>query len=251
MAKQRYKKIKAGRLVREVLWTASFPSDTPKQRAEKTKLTTAARKAVNVKCAWKKLMLILAENFGGEDFHVVLTYDDAHLPSSEAEAVKVIRKFIVQLRQCYRSQGQELFYIYKTEHLHDGRLHHHLIVNSIGKDEERICSLWEHGSNIDFSQIDEFGYAALAQYFTKEAKDGILRVGARSWVPSLNLKKPNVQPTEWVPDSVRLQPPSNAHILEREEKENEFGRFQFIEYLLPKPPKQTQSRPRKPRKKRE
>ena len=251
MAKQRYKRIQAGRLVREVLWTPTFPSDTPKQRAEKSRHSNAARKAVNQRCAWQKLRMMLAANFDGADIHVVLTYADEYLPRNALEARARMKKFIILLRKQYRAMGRELRYIYNTEHIHDGRMHHHLVINHIDGGDEVIRSLWRLGTNIHIGELDEYGYTALAQYLTKEARAGSLSVGARSWVPSLNLKKPDSPPAEWVPENVRLQPPANAYILDREERENEFGRFQFVEYMLPEPPKQQAVRPRHRKKKKE
>lgn len=245
MAKQRYKRIQGGRLVREVLWTPTFPSDTPKQREAKTKISSAARKKINQRYAWQKLKMQLAANFSPSDLHIVLTYDDEHLPADATSARKCIKKFFAALRKHRKARNQELYYIYNMENRHgDKRLHHHLVINGSGEDYDLIRSLWIYGTDLNFERIDAYGYAGLAQYLTKEARDEGLPVGARSWVPSLNLKKPEVSLTEWVPDSMRLDPPPNAYILEREGMENEFGRFEYIEYLLPEPPVHQKARPR-------
>ena len=246
MAKQRYKRIQGGRLVREVLWTPTFPSDTPKQREAKTKISSAARKKINQRCAWQKLMMQLAANFSPADLHVVLTYDDEHLPETAAEARKCMKKFLTALRKSRKSKGEELLYIYNMENRHGNkRIHHHLVINGTGEDYELIRALWPYGTDLSFERIDAYGYTGLAQYLTKEAREDGLPVGARSWVPSLNLKKPEIAPTEWVPDSMRLDPPPNAYILERESQTNEFGRFEYIEYLLPELPLHQKTRPRR------
>lgn len=249
MAKQRYKKIQGGRLVREVLWTPTFPNDTPKQREAKSRCSTAARKKLNQRCAWKKLMMLLSANFSPADRHVVLTYDDDHLPADGTAARKCMKKFLAALRKHRKARGQELLYIYNVEGRHgQRRLHHHLVINGTGEDYEIIRSLWPYGTEIHFERIDAYGYTGLAQYLTKEAREDGSPVGARSWVPSLNLQKPEVHPTEWVPEGMRLEPPTGAHILEREGMENEFGRFQYVEYLLPDPPVHQKARPRWKRK---
>lgn len=245
MAKQRYKRIQGGRLVREVLWTPTFPSDTPKQREAKTKISTAARKKINQRCAWQKLEMLLAANFAPSDLHVVLTYDDEHLPSNVDGAKKCIKKFLVELRKHRKVRGFDELYVYNNEGKHgNARLHHHLVINATGDDYETIRSLWSYGTDIDFERIDKYGYRALAQYLTKEAREDGAPVGARSWVPSLNLKKPDAQPAEWVPESMKLDPPANAYIIEKEEIVNEFGRYQFVMYILPDPPLNQKTRPK-------
>lgn len=247
MAKQRYKRIQAGRLVREVLWTPVFPGDTPRQRAEKSRMTTAARKRVNLRCAWEKLKLILAANFDLCHIHVILTYAPECLPPNREAARRMVRKSIVKLREAVRRRGGELRYVYNNEGLHSGgRIHHHLVVNLGQADLELIQEIWPYGMVRWGGTIDEYGYAALAQYLTKEARDEGLPNGARSWVPSKNLNKPEESPAEWVPNNVRLAPPTNAHVLEKDEKINEFGQYCYIEYLLPEPPKQWRTRPKRP-----
>jgi len=242
MAKQRYKRVQAGRLVREALWTPVFPYDTPAQRAAKSRVSSAARKKINQRLAWKKLMLLLAANFTGRDLHVVLTYDDDHLPANAAAARKFIKRFLAALRQHRRAKGEELLYIYNIEGRHgSGRLHHHIVLKAGDKDV--LQKLWPYGLVLPPHRIDRYGYSGLAQYLTKEAREESAPVGARSWVGSLNLQKPAEAPTEWVPDSIRLEPPTNAYILERDEQSNEFGRFQYVEYLLPDPPLGRRVRP--------
>lgn len=243
MSKQRYKRIQAGRLVREVLWTPVYPSDKPAQRAAKSRCTSAARRRVNLRCAWQKLMMSLAANFGERDLHVVLTYDDEHLPSDAAGARKIVRRFISQLRAHRAARGDELRYVYNVEGRHgDRRLHHHMVLNAAGRDLEAIKSLWACG-DVHIERIDAYGYAQLAQYLTKEAREDGAPVGARSWIPSKNLRKPESPPAEWVPEGVQLSPPANAHILEREAQENEFGRYQYVMYLLPELPLDRKARP--------
>lgn len=247
MLKQRLKRIEAGRLVREALWSTPFPNDTPKARAEKRKFSSAARQRINDRYSWQKLKMLLAANFSGSDLVVTLTYDDDHLPIDREEARKSLKKFLAQLRAYRKDRGEALLYIYCIENKHgDTRLHHHLVLNGTGEDYDLIRSLWTFGSNVEFERVDIFGYEELAKYLTKEPREyGHNNVGARTWVPSLNLQKPTVYPTQWVDGSVRLDPPPNAYILQREVYDNEWGRFAYIEYLLPEYPKAIRSRPKR------
>ena len=245
MPKQRLKRIQGGRLVKQALWSAAFPCDTPKARAEKARCTTMARQARNDKAAWEKLKMILASNFDYQDLMITLTYDDNHLPPNIIAARKLLKKFLGQLREYRRCRGDELRYVYVTENVHgDGRIHHHLVINGTGQDYDIIRSLWIYGENLEFSRVESWGYEELAKYLTKEPrKYGRNCVGERMWTPSRNLKKPVVHPTEWVSEDVRLEPPVNAHVLKSHSFKNEWGSFSYLEYLLPDQPKQQRSRP--------
>lgn len=250
MAKQKYKRVQAGRLVREVLWTPSFPGDAPKARAEKAKCSSAARQKINDRYSWQKLKTALATNFCGTDLVITLTYDDINLPANRDQAKKFLRKFLSQLRAHRAARNEILFYIYCTEDKHgDARLHHHVVINGTGADYDIIRSLWAYGSNILIEPIDVYGYEELAKYLTKEPREyGHTEVGARTWTPSLNLRKPDAPPAEWVPGNVRLVPPPNAHVLQSESFENSWGSFSYIEYMLPSEPKTTKVRPRQRKK---
>lgn len=247
MAKQRLKTIRAGRLVRVGLWSASFPSDSPKARAEKQKFSSEARQRLNDRTSWEKLKMMLAANFSGTDLVVTLTYDDAHLPKSRADARACLKRFFALLRTERKAAGMPMLYIYNIEHLHSGgRFHHHLVINGTGADYDMIRRLWEYGSDLNFEKLDDYGYEELAKYLTKEAREyGRQYVGDRTWVCSRNLKKPEVQPAEWVSPDIRLEPPANAYVLRRESKVNEWGRFEYLEYLLPSEPKARRVRPKK------
>lgn len=247
MAKQKLKRVQAGQLVREVLWTPAFPSDPPKTRAEKSRCSTKARQRINDRYSWQKLKTVLAANFNDKDLVLTLTYDDEHLPRNRNEAKKQARIFLAQLREYRRAHGEDLRYVYCTESRHgDGRLHHHMVINGTGSDYEAIRSLWTHGSNLQIDTLDIYGYEELAKYLTKEAREGCrAMIGERTWIGSRNLYKPETPPSEWVPGNIRLEPPANAHVLYKESIENSWGRFAYVEYMLPSAPSNVRTRPRK------
>ena len=237
MAK-RMKIVTAGRLVYGVCYTMALPSDGAAARGEKRRISSAARKAMNLKQSWQKLELTIAANFGPKDLHVVLTYDDAHLPPSRERARQLLRKWIKMLRAWRKARGLPTRYIYVTEQYTDEgeRLHHHVVINGTGDDYGIIRELWPYGSNIDIERLDNWdGYEALARYLTKEpAEHGKPHVGDRVWTPSLGLAQP-VTESCYVPDNVTLTAPPGARILEnyKDPKENQYGTFQYIKYLLP------------------
>ena len=88
MAKRK-KTIIAGRIVKTVIYTAPEPVDGQRARTEKSRMTTAAQKAMNNKAARARLEMLMAANYSGWDLFVTLTYRDEDLPSSRAEAEEV------------------------------------------------------------------------------------------------------------------------------------------------------------------
>jgi len=238
MAKRK-KTITAGNIVKTILYTAPEPRDGERARAEKSRMTSAAQKAMNDKSARARLEMLLAENFTGRDLFVTLTYRDSALPSRRAGAVTLVRRFLRDLRKHRTARGQELRYVYTTEEKHGAaRLHHHLVINATGQDIETIRSLWLYGDVVDVEQIDENDYAALAVYITKESVEG-RPVGAQMWTRSRNLRQPVVEIC-YVPDDTALSVPVGCHILEKEERATEYGSYCYVKYRVA-PPKREMS----------
>lgn len=232
MAKRK-KTIIAGPIVKTIIYTAPEPQDGKRARAEKSKMTSAAQKAMNDKTARGRLEMLLAANFTGRDLFVTLTYRDADLPSSRAAAVKLLRSFIKALRQHRKARGQVLKYIYTTEEKHgEARLHHHLVISATGADIEVIRSLWPYADVIDMEYIGQRDYETWALYMTKESVTG-RPVGAQMWTGSRNLQKPVVKSC-YVPNDTMLAVPVGCHIIEREERVTEFGSYCYIKYRLPR-----------------
>lgn len=229
----RKKVIRAGRLVKTVVYTVPQPRDGEYARAQKSKITSVARRALNYKTAQGRLEMILAANFGPKDMFCTLTYRDEDLPSSHAVAKDRVREFLMMLRKQRKREGAALKYVYVTEGKHgDKRYHHHLVINASGAaDYETIISLWRYGDIVDVEQIGDHDYIDVARYITKEnAEDK--PVGAQMWTPSKRLIRPTVEST-FIDDNETIQPEPGAHVLEREEKRNEFGTYVYLKYLLP------------------
>ena len=235
MAK-RLKTITAGRLVVVGCYTIPSPRSSPQERRALREISSAAQMELNAKRAWQKLELLLAANFGRRDLHVVLTYDDEHLPPDREAARNLIRKLLKLLRAHRKARGQELKYIYVTEQLsaEGGRLHHHLVLNGTGADLEVLCSLWPYGE-VELEQLDTWqGYEALAKYLTKEPREvGRPEPGKKSWTSSMNLAKPATE-SEIVKDNLTVAAPPGVIILSAPPPiRNEFGEFVTLKYYLP------------------
>lgn len=224
----------AGRLVRCMIYRAALPSDAEGVRKEKVKCSSAARRAMNLRLSWQKLEVLLAENFELTDLVVTLTYRDSCLPFSKAQAETRLKRFIRQLRASRRLRGDVILYVYCTEGRHgDHRLHHHIVLNATDADYEEIRALWaENGDNVDFDTIAKKGYDGWAQYLTKEPRREGSRVGERTWVPCMGLRRP-VAVSENCSDDEELTVPEGAVVLERSSKQNEYGEYVYLKYLLP------------------
>lgn len=232
MAKRK-KTIISGPIVEAVIYTPPEPRDGPRERAEKSRMTTAAQKAVNDNCARRKLSRMISTNFTWRDLFATLTYRDGNLPANRKEAKKLLRAFLRKLREIRRRRGAELKYIYVTEDGHgDGRIHHHVIINGTGEDVEELRSLWSHGDIVDVEYIGKHDFDGWAVYMSKEAGDR--PNGAQMWTGSRNLKKPIVK-YEYVTSDTTLTFPPGVNPLDRREEGGMYGSFCYIKYQLRDP----------------
>ena len=247
MAKQRMKVIRAGNFVRAVLYTQANPTDKEKSRAEKSKISSEARRRINARTSWQRLQLLIECNFGSGDSVLVLNYDQAHLPRTREEARRRIKSYIRLLRE--HKEFKLLKYIYNIEGRHTaGRIHHHVLINAGKELLPQLCALWRYGTAADvhMEPFDAWGSKELAQYMTKEPRDdSTYEQGARTWACSQNLTRPEVLPTVWVDGDVRLEPPANAYVVLNEQMRNEWGSYSYLEYRMPEPPKRHKTRKRK------
>lgn len=231
MAKRK-KTIVAGNLVKTVIYTAPEPRDGERVRAAKSRMTSAAQKAMNDKSARGRLEMSLAANFTRKDLFLTLTYRPEDRPAQRDGAVKKVRSFIKDMRKCRKAAGVPMKYVYVTEEKHgEGNLHHHIILNATERDIETIRSLWPYGDVVDIEYIGCREYATWAEYLTKEGVKG-RPVGAQLWTSSKNLEKPKVT-YSYVGNDETLSPPIGAHVIEREEKTTEFGSYCYIKYYIP------------------
>lgn len=158
--------ITAGKTI-EVIKSYSKRIGDHRPRARKEKPTAEEIKKINQRNAEAKLRRLINANFGYGDYHLVLTYKKDLRPDPE-EAKKRIAKFLKILRREYKKRGEELKYIITTEYKNKA-IHHHLIVNGIEANVNKIVrDCWEWGSP-HFTPLDDTGqYKGLAAYFIKE-----------------------------------------------------------------------------------
>ena len=249
MKSKRLTQVRAGRLVTAVLYTQPMGADEPSVRAAKTKVSSAARQRLNRKASWQKLESLLAANFDREDLFVTLTFRDSSLPPTREATVRILNKFLAMLRAQRSARGELLCYVKTVEHITDdgqeGRWHAHLVINGTGSDFEEIRGLWSRwGDNVNIEQLlaDGEDYATRARYLSKERPPA----GKQAWTPSRGLARPK-RVSELVDDSLTLDAPPGAVILERDQVVNGWGSYVYIKYLLPRsavrPPKRRRRGP--------
>lgn len=228
-----YKKIiVAGSLVKECIYPAPHPRDSAGVRLGKKSMSSEAQIRMNLKYAYQKLELLMYTNFGVRDLYVTFTYAPEYLPRNRAEAKKIMQAFWKRLRKARKEKGQDLLYIYVTEHRHgEGRWHHHALINATGDDYDLIRKLWGHGS-VEFTQIRidrEKNFQSLAMYFCKEQRD---QVGQRLWSGSRNLRKPECECFR-VPNDTMISVPKTAEITFEDTGDisTAYGRYRYIKYL--------------------
>lgn len=229
----KFKKIiVAGPLVVECVYPAPNPRDSVGVRQGKKALSSEAQRRMNLKYAYQKLELLIAANFGARDLYVTLTYDVAHLPRNRAEARKIMQAFWKRLRKARTEKGQELRYIYVTEHKHgDGRWHHHALINATGEDYNLIRQLWGQGG-VEFKQLRidrDKNFETLARYLCKEQRD---KVGLRLWSGSRNLRKPERECFR-VSNDTPLSVPESAPLTfaDTGDVATAYGHYRYIKYL--------------------
>ena len=166
------------------------------RRNKNINITPESMQKANERRSREKLYRLIATNFKRDDVRLDLTYAGEE-PDGET-AIKRLKAFIRKLRALYKTHNQELKYIYTTEH-RGHRIHHHLLINSIGLSRDEINSCWKY-SLFGYRAMRFYDGApsdarALAEYFTKETsktmkdEDSIQRV---RYVASKNLKTPDV-----------------------------------------------------------
>lgn len=229
MAKTK-KIIVAGQLVYEGIYPRGKSSDSPKARAEKKKLSSAAQQRMNKLYSAQKLEFMLAANFVRGDCVAVLTYDDDNLPLTRKEAEQRLKYFRSKLAKERKTEWDELVIIWNTEGKHgEKRFHHHIVFNAVGNDLEALKRLWVYGDvQLEKLKIDkEKNYASLAHYMCKESRE---KPGLRSWSYSRNCKHPEVE-TFAVPDDTTIQAPKGSVILEEHSESNQYGSYKTVKYI--------------------
>lgn len=225
-------------------------------------------------------MLLCANYDTKDACFCTFTYSEDSLPANRKMSRQCIKDFLSALRREWRKQGRDLKYIYNIEgtsltadpkakpvegvqwevrpwqvksrwdtvekpgkKVKDAvRFHEHCFLILNKADRETVQKLWTHGlvfiNPINVELPDTFH--KLAYYVTKDARNGSLPSGARSYVPSRNLEQPEIE-GHWCEEYEVLQPPSNADHIHTANETTDYTSFQYCSYRLPRPKRQPKS----------
>ena len=145
----------------------------PRSREEGTKSKEEMDRA-NMMQAARKLERKINANFKPGDLHVILTYRREARPE-KAEAQKIVKKFLADLRGRYKKAGVPLKYILVTEYKRTA-IHHHLIINAVNDGRKTtmdyIRKAWKGRGSPKFVQLyDNREYSNLAEYLIQETEN--------------------------------------------------------------------------------
>lgn len=135
---------------------------------------------------------LLKKNFGQHDYWLTLTYRKGERPTCLEEAKKQVQKFLRQMRDWYKRQGEPMKYILVTEYGSRGGVHHHMVVNRIPGADVEIAKKWIYG-NPQFTLLYLRGeFRKLANYIAKRpAEDNAIK---EKWYSrSRNLEEPTME----------------------------------------------------------
>lgn len=122
------------------------------------------------------------------------------------------------------------------------RFHIHAFLLLPKMDRVTVRGIWKYGhvyiNPIKVDLPDTF--YRLSYYVTKEARNGILPSGSRSYVPSRNLQQPEIE-GHWCDAHEVFLPPQDAENVHTANETTDYTSFQYVSYRLPRPKKPAKS----------
>lgn len=211
--------------------TGFVPGESKRQRGERQKQTSEAKKRSNALAQRWKVMQIMAVNFCEmRDLFVCLTYAEA--PENEGKDLEAFHK---AMRKAMAKMGEEHAYIiFPAEHELPGcpvRAHFHIVMRGITGTgalaimTKIIADCWGHGA-VDvrpLRQNTEF-FEDTVKYLLNQPHSK----GRRAYSCSRNLKKPNEPLRLRLPDSEAGEVPPGVKVIDSETKENQYGVFRYL-----------------------
>mgnify|MGYP003306435856 CR=1 FL=1 len=122
------------------------------------------------------------------------------------------------------------------------RLHIHAFLILPKADRVTVRGIWKYGhvyiNPIRVNLPDTF--YRLSYYVTKEARNGALSSGSRSYIPSRNLQQPVIE-GHWCDAHEVFLPPPDAENVHTANETTDYTSFQYVSYRLPRPKKPAKS----------
>ncbi len=206
----RHKEIRAGETL-EVIETFPGRIGNGFTREGYSGGTPLAMEKYNEKLRIRELTRLINENFGEDDYHLVLTYEKGKRPNSETAKIYA-KQFTRKLTSLYRKHGEELKFIKVHAFGERGALHHHFVINNSDRVKVKdINALWPYSKKPQYFAMYEGGdYSALAAYLVKQCKSGLgpgEKLNSKAWSCSRNLRKPQVTVDKEINKIMWKEPP--------------------------------------------
>ena len=161
--------------------------DKQRGRGPKRRPTSEVQEKLNQKNAERELARLLDTNFTQNDLRFDLTYNDAHLPKNDEEALRDAANFIRRVKYQRRKLGlSELKCVIVTAvGAKSGRYHHHIVMSG-GLTIEQLAALWRPRgfTTLKPLELDDNGFVGVANYFARQNSVG------KRWRTTRNLERP-------------------------------------------------------------
>ena len=226
--------LRAGRVVRQVLFTPREPN--PNQRRRGISISKEDKQKANLKTSYEKLLMLMCANFSPGDWWITLSYDDAHLPPDREASKKPFRKFMRTFRKYRKDHKDPLRYVYCTQvttRSGGRRVHHHMVMRwEDDADRERITELWEWGKIVYVRKLKSFeDIMDKAHYMCREPRElGVHVPGEQMWTASRGLIRPKPQYTTIDNDSIDISVPTGCTELQDPVQIPGYGGYKAIIY---------------------
>lgn len=226
--------IRAGRVVRQILYTPKDPN--PNQPRRGISISKEDKQRANLKTSYEKLLMLVCANFSPGDWWVTLSYDDDHLPRTREESKKPFRKFIRNFRKYRKVNKEVLKYVYCTQLTTRAggiRLHHHMILRwEDDSDKEQLYTLWEGGEIVYARKLKDFeDILDKAKYMCREPRElGVHVPGEQMWTASRGLSRPKPEYITVDSDSIDIAVPVGCRSLSDPVQIPGYGGYKAILY---------------------
>ena len=145
-------------------------------RKKRKKPTVEQMRQVNAMNKMKRARQRLLQYFNPGDCFATWTYEVKNRPPDMKQAVEDFQKAIRKVREAYKKQEEELFWIRNIEQGTKGAWHIHLVVNETGDTASILKKAWPHGgtyvTEIRLSdRLYDEDFTKLASYMTKDEHD--------------------------------------------------------------------------------
>lgn len=219
------------------------PGEPARGRAPRVAGNTSEKKIrQNRDAAVKTLARTINCNFEANDLHMVLRYDNEHLPVTYEDAEALIKKVINKVRYEFKKEhGRNPKIIWNTadwspKHNCPARLHHHVVTEA--EVETLLRKTWVDMELGDFSvnTLDSRAdHTDLAWYVLHNVKDALDR---KKYHVTRNMDKPILTEPVPVEDVEAIELPKDAVIKEFVHNTDEEGHVasSYMRYTLPARP---------------